>query len=264
MCSRFFGSIATVSTTAAVTTRHPQCPVVTPVGTAGTNTVAVAAKADGRSMPSAVLTPQRPFVTGASSSKHQSQHVGSEETKYDNIFLSSLRHYQSAVLDVSSCSTRFPSTRVRILDVLEGDNIELQLTIDSAKDIPYIPKTFIHNHEKLRYQRILSIPPGAVSPYSADGSAISPRTASAITHNDSESQSRIDLTAALDESFKNSTFNVQHKTQLLDLCTQYRSVFSLTQEELRGCTIAEAEFPLQKTLNQWIVTSIGQIQEHKK
>ena len=89
-----FGSIATVSTTtAAVTTRHPQCTVVAPVGTEGTNTVAVAAKADGRSMPSAVLTPQRPFATGVRSSKHQSQHVGSEETKYDNIFLSSLRHY---------------------------------------------------------------------------------------------------------------------------------------------------------------------------
>ena len=35
--------IATVSTTAAVTTRHSQCPVVTPVGTEGTNTVAIIA-----------------------------------------------------------------------------------------------------------------------------------------------------------------------------------------------------------------------------
>ena len=39
-----FRSITTVSTTAVVTTRHPQCPVVTPVGTEGTNTVAVIAK----------------------------------------------------------------------------------------------------------------------------------------------------------------------------------------------------------------------------
>ena len=83
---------------------------------------------------------------------------------------------------------------------------------------------------------------GTISPVTAS----SPRTASAITHNHSESQARIDLTAALDESFKNSTFNGQQKTQLLDLCTPYRSLFSLTQEELEICTIAEAGFPLQK------------------
>ena len=45
--------------TAPVATRHPACPVVTPVGTEGTNTVAASAKADGRRTPSAVLTPKR-------------------------------------------------------------------------------------------------------------------------------------------------------------------------------------------------------------
>ena len=70
---------------------------------------------------------------------------------------------------------------------------------------------------------------GTISPVAA----VSPRTASAIMHNYSESsQARIDLTAALGESFKNSTFNDQQKTQLLDLCTRYQSVFSLNQEEL--------------------------------
>ena len=133
--------------------------------------VAVAAKADGRSMPSAVLTPQPSFATGARSSKHRSQHVGSEGTKYDEFFRSPLRHYQSAVLDVS-CSTQFPSTRVRIPGVLEGDNIEHQLTIDSATDIPCIQKTFIDNHEKLRHQRIFPIPPGAISLHSADRSPL--------------------------------------------------------------------------------------------
>ena len=347
-----FGSIATVSTIAAVTTRHPQCPVVTPVGTERTNTVAVAAKADGKIMPSPVLTPQLPFAPGARSSKHQSQHVGSEETKYDHIFLSSLRHYQSAVLDVSSCSTRFPSTSVRVSGVLEGDIIEHQLTIDSATEIPCIAKTLIdytimkafrakldwaaehlsfqdsnvtipathlrrslkskycsvitqtgdaqtvpvlvsrkyvvpaaheapirvsstarsqnntlaliepriasaHTHDGIPQDKIwhtlivarivtrwcsqtnsalvqignpsdrtitlkLSTIVGTISPVTA----IPPRTASAITHSHSEnSQARIDLTAALDESFKNSTFNDQQKTKLLDLCTQYRSVF---------------------------------------
>ena len=84
---------------------------------------------------------------------------------------------------------------------------------------------------------------GMISPVTA----ISPQTASAVTHNCSESsQARIDLTAALDESFKNITFNGQQQTQLLNLCTWYRSVFSLNQKELGKCTIAEAEFPLQK------------------
>ena len=78
-----FRSITTVSITVVVTTRHPQCPVVTPIGTEGTNTVAVIAKADGKRTPSAVLTPQRPLATGATSSKHQLQHVCSAETKYD-------------------------------------------------------------------------------------------------------------------------------------------------------------------------------------
>ena len=145
---------------------------MTPVGTEGTNTVAVVAKADGRRTPSAVLTPQRLLATGARSSKHQLQQVGSEETKYSDFFLSLLRHHQSAVLDVSSCSTRFPSRRVRIPGFLEGDNIEHQLTIDSATDIPCISKTFIDKHEKLRHKRIFPVPPGAISLHSADGSPL--------------------------------------------------------------------------------------------
>ena len=72
------------------------------------------------------------------------------------------------MLDVSSCSTRFPSTRVRIPGTLEGDNIDHQLTINSATDIPCIAQTFIDNHEKLRHQRIFPIPPGAISLHSAD------------------------------------------------------------------------------------------------
>ena len=57
---------------------------------------------------------------------------------------------------------------------------------------------------------------GTISPVTA----ILPRTASAITHNHSESsQARIGLTADLNESSKNSTFNDQQKTQVLDLCT---------------------------------------------
>ena len=39
-------------------------------------------------------------------------------------------------------------------------------------DIPCIPKTFIDNHEKLRNERILPVPSGAISLYSADGSPL--------------------------------------------------------------------------------------------
>ena len=423
--------------TTPVATRHSTCPVVTLVGTEGTNTVGASAKADGRRTPLAVSTPKRLLGTRAESSKHQLQQVHSDETKYDDFFSSPLRHYQSAVLDVSSCSTRFSSTRVRIPGVLEGDNIEHQLTIDSATEIPCTSKTFIDNHEKLRQKHIFPVPPGAISLRSADCSpleilgcvrftlklgntslpvealllphlgpdvmlidnsimksfgakldwtaerlsfqdskhtipaihvrrsirsqycsvitqtadtqsipvlvskqyvvpaahealirvsstarpekdtlaliepriasahtldgmpqdeswqlliiaqtvthwcsstnsdlvqigypshrsiilkpntvvgtispvtAISPRTASAITHNCSKSsQARIDLTAAFDESFESSTFNGQQRTQLLDLCTRNRSVFSLNQDELGRCTITEAESPFQKS-----------------
>ena len=409
---------------------------MTPVGTEGTNAVAASDRADGRRTPSAVLIPERLAGTRVRGSKHQRQQEDLDETKYNEFFSSPLRHSQPAVLDVSSYSTRFPSTRVRIPGVLEEDNIEHQLTIDSATDIPCISKTFIDKHEKLRQKCIFPIPPGAISLRSADGSplqilgyirftlklgnkslpveglvlphlgpdiilldnsimksfgakldwlteclsfqdsletiparhvkspvqskycsiitqtvgtlptpvlvsrkvvipaahealirvfstarlvkdtlaliepriasihtlddmpqddiwqsviiartvtqwskvtnsallqvgnpsdrniiskpntivgtitpvtAISPRTASAVTQNCSESsQARIDLTAALDESFKNTTFDDQQRAQIINLCTEYRSVFSLNQKELGKCTIAEAEFPLQK------------------
>ena len=124
---------------------------MTPVGTKGTNTVAVSAKADGRRTPSAVLTTKRLLGTRVRSSKHQlRQVVDLDETNYDDFFSSPLRYSQPAVLDASSYSTRFPSTRVRIPGVLEQDNIEHHLTIDSATDIPCISKTFIDKHEKLR------------------------------------------------------------------------------------------------------------------
>ena len=159
-----FGSIATVSTTAVVTTRHDQCPVETTVGTEGTSTVAVAVKAYGRStttrhhLSEVTLAPQCSYAAVARRNRHRSQYVDSEERKFEDFFHSSLRHYQSAVLDVSSCSPWFPSTRVRIPGILEGDNIEHQLTIDSATDILCIAKTFIDNQEKIRH-RIFSIPP---------------------------------------------------------------------------------------------------------
>ena len=84
---------------------------------------------------------------------------------------------------------------------------------------------------------------GIISP----DTAISENTASAVANNRLEnSRARIDLAAALDESFKKSTFNDHQQTQLLDRCTMYRSVFSSSPKELSKGTIAEAKFPLQK------------------
>ena len=70
---------------------------------------------------------------------------------------------------------------------------------------------------------------------------------SAVASNHSESsQARIDLAAPLDQSYKDSAFSDQQQTKLLELCTKYRSRFSVSPEELGKCTITEAEFPLQK------------------
>ena len=81
-------------------------------------------------------------------------------------------YYQSPVIDVLSCTTGFPSTRVRIPGTLGGDNVEHQLTIDSTTDIPCIAQNFIHNHAKLRYNRVFPISPDAISLRSADGTPL--------------------------------------------------------------------------------------------
>ena len=76
------------------------------------------------------------------------------------------------MLDVSSCSTRFPSTRVRIPGVLEGDNTEHQLTIHSATDILCIAKTFVDGHEKLQNKRIFLILANAISLHTPNGTPL--------------------------------------------------------------------------------------------
>ena len=85
---------------------------------------------------------------------------------------------------------------------------------------------------------------GTITPVTA----ISPQTASAVAQNCLESlQARIDLTAALSmHRSKNTTFDDPQRAQIINLCTEYRSLFSLNQKELGKCPLAEAEFPLQK------------------
>ena len=83
---------------------------------------------------------------------------------------------------------------------------------------------------------------GTISPVTAT----SQNVAGSVANSPSESpQARIDLAAALDESFERSTFNHQQQPQLLDLCTKYRSVFSLSPKELGKYGLIE------KSLSAW-------------
>ena len=120
-----FGYIAAVSTTVIVTSRHDQCPVNTTVGTKSTDTVAVAAKSDGRSdttrqhhlsKVTLLAHHQCLYIVVAKHPKHRPQYLDSRrcETKHNSSFCRFLAYYQSAVIDISSCTTRFPSARVRI------------------------------------------------------------------------------------------------------------------------------------------------------
>ena len=54
-----------------------------------------------------------------------------------------------------------------------------------------------------------------------------------------------ELRAALPNAFGKTTFTSCERAQVLDLCTKYRSVFSLSPQELGECTLAETEFPLK-------------------
>ena len=89
-----------------------------------------------------------------------------------HFFCISLVCYQSAVIDVSSCTTRFPSARVRIPATLGGGNEEHQLTFDSVTDIPCIAQLLLRNHARLQNISVLPVPPGAISLRSVDGSPL--------------------------------------------------------------------------------------------
>ena len=68
-----------------------------------------------------------------------------------------------------------------------------------------------------------------------------------VSHHSESSHVRVDLGAALDKLFKDSTLIDQQQTQSLVLCTKYRSVFALSPSESSKCTtIADAEFPSQR------------------
>lgn len=56
---------------------------------------------------------------------------------------------------------------------------------------------------------------------------------------------REDLRKALTKAFAKTTFSPDQCEETLQLCTRYRSVFSLSPDELGKCTLTEADFPLE-------------------
>lgn len=71
-------------------------------------------------------------------------------------------------------------------------------------------------------------------------------TTSAInTDCTSVDQARDELRPRLASAFKGTVFSQIQCHEILDLCAKYRSVFSLTPQELGTCTLASADFPLQ-------------------
>ena len=55
---------------------------------------------------------------------------------------------------------------------------------------------------------------------------------------------RAEIAAPLSQAFIDSTFTVEQQSAILDLCSKYRPVLSLSRAELGKCITAEATFPL--------------------
>ena len=82
-------------------------------------------------------------------------------------------YYLHAVIDVSSCTTRVPSTRLGIPAILGGDSEEHQLTIDFCNEtypvVRKISSATMQNYD-IPGNRVLPIPLGDISLRSAGGS----------------------------------------------------------------------------------------------
>ena len=84
---------------------------------------------------------------------------------------------------------------------------------------------------------------GHITPLSV---AVSNTTSATQTNSKTIESTRNELRAALTTAFENTTFSPPGEcAQLLELCTKYRSVFSLSPQELGKGTLAEATFPLE-------------------
>ena len=87
---------------------------------------------------------------------------------------------------------------------------------------------------------------GYITPVAETRKVKTTNTSSAVTENNQDPKdTREELERAFKNAFTCSTFSEEQKQQVLDLCVEYRSVFSLKREELGCCTLGEATFPLQ-------------------
>ena len=70
------------------------------------------------------------------------------------------------------------------------------------------------------------------------------QSVSAISTSD-QLHARSELQPVLVKAFQNTTLDEAQRSQVLDLCSKYRNVFSLSNRELGFCTTMEASIPLQ-------------------
>ena len=77
--------------------------------------------------------------------------------------------------------------------------------------------------------------------------SVAPDHAISAVQTDSKTteSTRNELRTALTKAFHKTTFTPGERAQVLELCTNYGSVFPLSPQELGRCTLAEAEFPLE-------------------
>lgn len=68
----------------------------------------------------------------------------------------------------------FPSKRARIPAIINGEKV-LNVTIDSASDVPCISAEFLESNPTLQQHTVHPIPPGAINSRSADGSVFKAR-----------------------------------------------------------------------------------------
>ena len=94
--------------------------------------------------------------------------------------------------------------------------------------------------------RVAYLPRNTLLGYISPVKTVLPQTVSSTNTNpDQTAKHRADLQQALTKAFANTTFSADQREEILQLCTRYRSVFSLHPDELGKCTIAEADFPLE-------------------
>ena len=94
------------------------------------------------------------------------------EAKYNAFFCSSLVYYQSPLSMFHLARPDFRQPAYGYLLPWEETTKSINLQSNPPRNIPCIAQNFIRYHEKLRYNRVLPIPPGAILLRSADDSPL--------------------------------------------------------------------------------------------